>query len=1053
MSDSRFDFLSFFTQEEENASVPDSFFINSQCSPYSNININCSYLDTDKLDTLSTEKFTVLSLNIQSLPAKFTQFNDLISQFPNNSAPDVNCIQETWQIIDNSFFPFPNYHPLEINTRQLARGGGVGIYVKENFSYKILKQYSIFCERIFESLFIEVTIENNKKIIIGSVYCPPKAPGLTFTQQFTQFTELLTNLLAELSNNSEQVFIYGDFNLNVLELANNKFISEYVETVFSFGFLQLITKPTRINENSSTLIDHILTNSNVQEHDTFIICSDLSDHFPIAHQLNFTKTKQKTLTYETRSLTEHNIERFKTAISDYNWAHVKSQMCAQEAANNFLSTFDTLFNAFFPLTVKKVNKSVNPSEPWMSHGVLISRKQKNLLHNLFLKKPSLENKLNFKNYRNLYNQVIRTAKKLHFERQLAENQKNLRKTWQILFSSINKGGKKKQDISHLTINGKSNSDPYIMAHNFNEFFTSIARKTVENVNPSSKSPTDLITQNPNFFKLSDSSLTKTEILNATKLLANKKTPDHTGVSSNFIKQTISSLIDPLHHIFNLSFNSGVVPIQFKIAKVIPIFKSGDRTSMDNYRPISLLSTFSKILEKLVATRLTSFLTANNILSKWQFGFRPGHSTAHPMIHFLNKITDSLNKKNHTIAIFCDLKKAFDTCDHTILLLKLKKYGVSGTELQWFESYLTKRKQFVNIKGRSSSLLEIDLGVPQGSILGPLLFILYINDLPLSSKFLSLLFADDTTLLYTHENLNTLTTIVNEEFQKVCEFFRINKMVLHPDKTKFMLFSRSAGGVDPVLLCNNNNNDQNLPNLINELGRVSSTDSTPAIKFLGVYFDPSLNFKFHISTLKKKLSRALYALRTVKKTLNQKSLLLIYNSIFHCHLLYAIQIWSCSRSGPISELFKMQKAAIRIVAGAKYNSHTEPLFKELQILPLPDLITYNKIQFMQRFTQQFLPESFNDVWVRNAIRNIGENEIQLRNANQLQINASTLTSLDIFPLFDFPKIWQSFPDEQLKIIRKTLEFDTKLKKFFIDDLDSNVNCNRLLCPACLAGQLR
>ena len=150
---------------------------------------------------------------------------------------------------------------------------------------------------------------------------------------------------------------------------------------------------------------------------------------------------------------------------------------------------------------------------------------------------------------------------------------------------------------------------------------------------------------------------------------------------------------------------------------------------------------------------------------------------------------------------------------------------------------------------------------------------------------------------------------------------------------------------------------------------------------------------------------------------------------------------------------MQKAAIRIIAGAKYNSHTEPLFKKLQILPLPDLITYNKLQFMQRFTQQFLPESFNDVWVKNAIRNIGENEIQLRNANQFQITASTLTSLDILPLFDFPKTWQTFPDEQIKIIRKTLEFDSKLKKYFIDDLDSQVNCNRLLCPACLAGQLR
>ena len=443
MSDPQFDFLSFFTQEEENESVPDSFFINSHCSPYSNIDINCSYLDIENLQTLSSEKFTVLSLNIQSLPAKFTEFTDLISQFPNSSSPDVICIQETWQIIDSSLFPLSNYHPLETNTRLNARGGGVGIYIRENLSYKILKQYSIFYERIFESLFIELTIENNKKIIIGSVYCPPKAPGFTFTQQFSQFSEILTNLLAELSNSSEQVFIYGDFNLNVLELTNNKFISEYVETVFSFGFLQLVTKPTRINENSATLIDHILTNSNVQEHDTFILCSELSDHFPIAHQLNFTKNKQKKSTFETRSLSEQNIERFKTAINDYNWSHVTDQTCAQLAANNFLSTFDTLFNVFFPLTVKKSNKSVNPIEPWMSRGVLISRKQKNLLYKLSLNNPSLENKTKFKTFRNLYNQVIRTAKKLHFEKQLAENQKNLRKTWQILFSTINKTSKKK----------------------------------------------------------------------------------------------------------------------------------------------------------------------------------------------------------------------------------------------------------------------------------------------------------------------------------------------------------------------------------------------------------------------------------------------------------------------------------------------------------------------------------------------------------------------------------------------------------------------------------
>ena len=144
--------------------------------------------------------------------------------------------------------------------------------------------------------------------------------------------------------------------------------------------------------------------------------------------------------------------------------------------------------------------------------------------------------------------------------------------------------------------------------------------------------------------------------------------------------------------------------------------------------------------------------------------------------------------------------------------------------------------------------------------------------------------------------------------------------------------------------------------------------------MGVFFDPNLNFKHHISTLSNKLSKALYALRSVKKTLNQKSLLLIHNSIFHCHLLYAIQIWSCSKSGPINEIFKMQKKAIRIVASASYNSHTEPLFKRLQVLPLPDLISYKKIQFMQRFKQKFLPSSFEETWVFNGIRNIGENDI-------------------------------------------------------------------------------
>ena len=202
-------------------------------------------------------------------------------------------------------------------------------------------------------------------------------------------------------------------------------------------------------------------------------------------------------------------------------------------------------------------------------------------------------------------------------------------------------------------------------------------------------------------------------------------------------------------------------------------------------------------------------------------------------------------------------------------------------------------------------------------------------------------------------------MANIEFRKICEFFRVNRLVLHPDKTKFILLTRSKiKQINLNIFCDNNNNDQNLAENISVIGQVCSSDTVPAIKFLGVFFDPDLNFKFHIASLKNKLSRALYALRSVKNTLSKTSLQLLYNSIFHCHLLYSIQIWSCTSSSNTYELFKLQKAAVRIISGAKYNAHTEPLFKNLQILPLPDLISFSKLQFMQRFSQKFLPTSFN-----------------------------------------------------------------------------------------------
>ena len=514
-----------------------------------------------------------------------------------------------------------------------------------------------------------------------------------------------------------------------------------------------------------------------------------------------------------------------------------------------------------------------------------------------------------------------------------------------------------------------------------------------------------------------------------------------------IKKLISSIATPLYHIFTKSFECGVIPSQLKIAKVVPIFKSGDKTNPSNYRPISLLPNFSKILEKLMSNRLSSFLENNNLFSPKQFGFRKNHSTVHPLMHFINTLSKANNKKLYTIAIFCDLQKAFDTVDFSILLNKLENLGVRGMELEWFRNYLSNRKQFVSLNNINSSLMEIILGVPQGSVLGPLLFLIYINDIQLHTELETSLFADDTALLKSHSNLSILAENVNKEFQKVVTFFRSHKLALHPEKTKFMIFTNSKIQNFPEIFINFN--DINTPN---ELPPIKMScincEESPHFKFLGVFFDPALNFKKHISYISSKLSKSLYFLRAGKHVLNEKSLKMFYYATFHSHLIYANQIWTSTFDSNLKEIIVKQKYAIRIIANCKYNAHTEPIFKKLNILPFPMLTEYFKLQFMQNYVQGFLPSSFNNMWTTNRERRENEAQVMLRNDDEINIPFARTKLICLQPLILLPKLWTEFPDERIKFLRNKIEFNVELKKYFMDKLDINFQCKRLFCPACL-----
>jgi hypothetical protein len=278
-----------------------------------------------------------------------------------------------------------------------------------------------------------------------------------------------------------------------------------------------------------------------------------------------------------------------------------------------------------------------------------------------------------------------------------------------------------------------------------------------------------------------------DVIETLKSFEPKKSVDMDGISLHLIKYIDTAIALPLAHIYNLSFSTGTFPDSFKTSRVIPIFKSGDPTSTDNYRPISLINTFGKILEKIVSLKLIKHLNDNQLIYQYQFGFQKGLSTEHNLIHLSNFIGEALNENKYCVGIFLDIKKAFDVVPHDLLLQKLNRMGVRNRALDWFRSYLSDRSQCVEINGSKSAPRRIKLSVMQGSVLGPLLFLCFINDLGNVSELFKLLFADDTCALHADKDYNNLITHANREIQKILQWFSANKLAVNVNKCKYIIF--------------------------------------------------------------------------------------------------------------------------------------------------------------------------------------------------------------------------------------------------------------------------
>ena len=973
---------------------------------------DCQYMfneDFNKKYSKAHSNFSLLHVNARSLPKNYDHFCTLLDSLEFNFS--IIAVSETWfkSNTNVNIYNVKDYSFVHM-CRPDRIGGGVGLYVRNGFHYKLRNDLSCITSNS-EMVFIELT-QNNKSIIVACVYRPPNS-------DIFHFNSSLREILEKLESEQKELYLMGDFNIDLLHSSSHGRTCEFLDMLNSFNIYPIISKPTRISAHRASLIDNIFTNAIEKKTRNGIIYDDLSDHFPIFSIHNndvipIHRTQREKV--QKRVINETNILLFKKKLKDIDWSCLQENDDINTSYDTFFDKFNCVYNQCFPLkTVDK--KAIRCRRPWITKGILKSINRKNRLYKASLRNPDVKHKTAYKSYKNKLTNTIRFSKYKYYSDMFISLQGDMKKTW----SNINEIlGRKKYNAmpNNMFFENRKFTSKQDIVNQFNSYFINVGSNLAKSISSSSFSFKQFMScQETESFFIKPTSVY--EILKLSSSIKISKADGPDGISPRVIKECIHYIVNPLCDIFNMSLCTGIVPDKLKIAKIVPLFKKDNPAHFENYRPVALLSIFAKLLERLMYNRLYDFLTKQNILIHEQFGFRKNYSTSLSVICFTDYILQEIDKGNFCCGVFMDLSKAFDTIDHHILLEKLYLYGIRGVSLQWFNSYLSDRKQYVVVDGVESSHLDVNLGVPQGSVLGPLLFLIYVNDIINCSSIMKFsLFADDTVVLQSHKNIIDLMSIVNNELKMLNDWFKCNKLFLNFKKTKYVMFHSKR---------------KKLPLNINPI-KIEDTviDRTESINFLGVLIHESLDWKYHISNISSKISRSVGVLSKIKSYLPRNVLRTIYNAIVLPHLNYCNEIWGKTYKVHIDKLYILQKRAMRHITKSDSRSSSLPLFIKLKCLPIFHLVRLNILVFMFKYQKGILPALFQNMFNTNS--SFHDYQTRLRDNLRTPIIHSTIRTHSI--RFTGVHEWNSVSND-IKSSSTLTRFRTLFKRLTFENLSSMI----------------